>query len=92
MSRALLDDVVLKYIDAKLLVDGYITTKDLNVVFTLGRQKSSKLFSCYREASPNNMVHDLNKRKYVIGSGFKAVYLRDKCPKEYLKSTTIVFN
>lgn len=91
MSRALLNDVVMNYIDAKLSVDGHITTKDITNVFTLNRQSASRLFAQYKERYPGNMHHDTGARKYVKSEGFSLGCLGEKSPSEYLRSVVFVF-
>lgn len=51
MSKPLLDDAVLKLIDAKLLLNGHVTSKDIYRHLGLGRQKVSKVFQDYLAAS-----------------------------------------
>ncbi|WP_240997482.1 hypothetical protein [Vibrio owensii] len=57
MSKPLLDDAVLKLIDAKLLLNGHVTSKDIYRHLGLGRQKVSKVFQDYLAANPASMVY-----------------------------------
>lgn len=92
MSKRLLDDAVLKYIDAKLMRDGNITTVDVSKAFDLSRQKASALFTVYREQRPDNMFHCVKRRKYIKGKGFEAYKLPVMVsPEKYLESVRIVF-
>lgn len=91
MSRALIDEIVLRYIDAKLMVDGHITTKDINGIFDISRQKSSNLFTIYKDAAPKNMVHDLKQKKYIVQTGFLPAYLGEQDPSLYIESLKVVF-
>lgn len=92
MSRPLLDEAVLKYVDAKLALDGQIKTNDVAQAFGLGRQKISKLFTEYRSVFPSNMYHDVNAKCYVRGERFKTHYLGDTLPANYLAAVAIVFS
>ncbi|MER0262598.1 hypothetical protein ABRZ80_20520 [Vibrio vulnificus] len=92
MSRPLLDEAVLKFIDAKLLKDGSITSKQVSKAFGLGRQKISSLFTKYRNDYPDNMHHDLTQKCYVRGEKFTAHLLTKATPEDYLNAVAIVFD
>ncbi|WP_242507072.1 hypothetical protein [Vibrio vulnificus] len=66
MSRPLLDDAVLKLIDAKLILNGHVTSKDIYRHLGLGRQKVSKVFQDYLSANPGSMVYVPSKKKWVL--------------------------
>ncbi|HCE4694621.1 TPA: hypothetical protein NGU23_004228 [Vibrio parahaemolyticus] len=91
MSRPLLDDAVFKFIDAKLLIHGCITTVDVSKAFGLGRQKVSGLFTKYRNAHPHNMHHDVHQKCYVRDDTFDAGYLTNISPNAYLDAVYVVF-
>lgn len=57
MSRPLLDDVVMKLIEAKLIIDGSVTTKDIFRHVGLKRQKVSKVFQIYLANNPDAMTY-----------------------------------
>lgn len=65
MSKALLDDTVLKLIDTKLVLNGSVTSKDVYRHLGLGRQKVSKVFQDYLAANPDSMVYVPAKRKFL---------------------------
>lgn len=93
MSKALLDGVILKYIDAKLIVDGHVNATDLKKIFNISRPKSSRIFSQYRSVSPNNMVHSVSERRYVIDeSAFTSTYLKGYKPEDYINSINMIFS
>ncbi|RZQ33205.1 hypothetical protein [Vibrio vulnificus] len=92
MSRPLLDEAVLKFIDAKLCKDGSITSTQVSKAFGLGRQKISSLFTKYRNDYPENMHHDVTKKCYVRGENFAAHLLARVTPEEYLNAVVIVFD
>lgn len=91
MSRALLDEAVLKFVDATLLIDGRITTRNVANAFGLGRQKISGLFTKYRELFPLNMHHDFNQKCYVRGKSFEANLLTEHSPEDYISAVNIIF-
>lgn len=91
MSRALLDEAVLKYVDAKLAVAGQIKTNDVAEAFGLGRQKISRIFTEYRTVFPANMHHDVNAKCYVRGEKFKTHYLGKTLPDDYIAAVAVVF-
>jgi hypothetical protein len=90
MSRPLLDEVVLKLIDAKLKLNGHVTSKDIYHHVGLGRQKVSKLFQDYLAANPDSMTYVPSKRKYIASSHFKPVFL-DIGASEYIDALLLVF-
>jgi hypothetical protein len=65
MSKALLDDTVLKLIDTKLVLNGSVTSKDVYRHLGLVRQKVSKVFQDYLAANPDSMVYVPAKRKFL---------------------------
>lgn len=91
MSRPLLDETVLRFIDATLHIDGTITTKVVTKAFGLSRQKVSALFTQYRDQFPLNMSHDVKKKCYVRGNDFKANLLTTHSPEEYIKAVGVIF-
>lgn len=91
MSKRLLDDAVFKFIDAKLIIDGRITSTEVTRAFGLGRQKVSALFGVYRASCPENMRHDTVQRCYVRCDGFKSFKLTDVDPHDYTSAVSIVF-
>ena len=90
MSKALLDDVVLKLIDAKLMANGHVTTKDIFFHLGLGRQKCSKVFQVYLKANPNSMVYVPSKKKYIATELFKPVFL-DCSAGSFIDALILVF-
>ncbi|EGU0150149.1 hypothetical protein JFQ72_004395 [Vibrio parahaemolyticus] len=91
MSRPLLDDTVLKLIDAKLLLNGHVTTKDIYRHLGLGRQKVSRVFQDYLEASPDSMIYVPAKKKYMASDSFKPCFLGDVKAGEYIDALITVF-
>lgn len=91
MSRPLLDDVVLKLIDAKLLLNGHVTTIDIYRHLGLSRQKASKKFQDYLAANPNSMIYDPAKRKYIASDTFKPYFLGDIKAGEFVDAVITVF-
>lgn len=62
MSRRLLDNTVLKLIDAKLETQGHVTTKDIYHHLGLCRPKVSRLFKDYLSANPGAMTYVPSKK------------------------------
>lgn len=91
MSRALLDDAVLKLIDAKLALNGSVTSKDIYRHLGLCRQKASKVFQFYLEENPDSMVYIPSKRKYVASETFTPRFLGEIKPGEFIDALVIVF-
>ena len=90
MSKALLDEVVLKLIDAKLKLNGHVTSKDIYFHLGLGRQKVSKVFQVYLAANPNSMTYVPSKKKYIACRNFKPVFLESGAG-EYVDALILVF-
>ncbi|WP_105903634.1 hypothetical protein [Vibrio gangliei] len=91
MSRPLLDETVLKLIDAKLALNGHVTSKDIYRHLGLGRQKVSKVFQDYLSANPDSMIYVPAKRKYIATSSFKPCFLGEVKAGEFVDALTIVF-
>ena len=91
MSRPLLDDAVLKLIDAKLVINGNITTKDVYFHLGLGRQKVSRVFQDYLAQNPNSMAHVTAKRKYIATESCKPHFLGDTDAKAFIDALVVVF-
>lgn len=91
MSRPLLDDVVLKLIDAKLLLNGHVTSKDIYRHLGLGRQKVSKVFQGYLAANPDSMIYVPAKGKYMATESFKPFFLGDVKAGEFVDALITVF-
>lgn len=91
MSKALLDDAVLKLIDAKLVLNGSVTTKDIIRHLGLSRQKVSKVFQNYLAANPNAMVYVPAKRKYIASESFKPCFLVESKAGEFVDALIVVF-
>ena len=91
MSRPLLDDVVLKLIDAKLALNGHVTTVDIYRHLGLGRQKVSKVFQDYLAANLDSMRYVPAKRKYMVTASFKPCFLGDVSAGAYVDALTVVF-
>lgn len=91
MSRALLDDVVLKLIDALLIKNGHVTSRDVYKHVGLGRQKVSTLFQIYLNQNPNSMSYVPSKRKYIVSDSFKPQFLNEDEAEIFIKSLEIVF-
>lgn len=91
MSRPLLDDVVLKLIDAKLVLNGHVTSKDIYRHVGLSRQKVSRIFQKYLEANPNAMKYIPSQKKYVASDKFKPSFLENTNAGDYIEATIIVF-
>ncbi len=91
MSKPLLDDVVLKLIDAKLTLNGHVTSKDVYRHLGLGRQKVSKVFQDYLAANPDSMIYVPAKKKYIATDSFKSVFLGDVKAGEFVDALITVF-
>ncbi len=91
MSRSLLDDTVLKLIDAKLVLNGHVTSKDIYRHLGLGRQKVSKVFQYYLAANPDSMCYVPAKKKYMATDSFTPYFLGDVKAGEFVDALTIVF-
>lgn len=91
MSKALLDEAVLKLIDAKLALNGSVTSKDVYRHLGLGRQKVSKVFQDYLAANPDSMVYVTAKRKYIASPDFKPHFLGDTKAGEFVDALITVF-
>ncbi|GIU21029.1 hypothetical protein [Shewanella sp. MBTL60-007] len=91
MSRALLDDVVKKLIDAKLVLNGSVTSVDIYRHTGLGRQKVSKLFQEYLSANPNAMTYMPGQRKYIANDSFEPCFLGDTKAGEFIDALIVVF-
>lgn len=91
MSKPLLDDVVLKLIDAKLMINGSVNSADIYRHLGLGRQKVSKVFQDYLAANPDSMVYVPAKRKYIAAPEFEPYFLGNTRPGEFLDALIVVF-
>lgn len=91
MSRPLLDDAVLKLIDAKLLLNGHVTSKDVYHHLGLCRQKVSKVFQDYLAANPDSMIYVPAKRKYMATDSFKPCFLGDVKAGAFVDALITVF-
>lgn len=91
MSRPLLDDVVLKLIDAKLCLNGHVTSVDIYRHLGLGRQKVSKCFQDYLAANPDAMVYVPSKKKYIASQSFKPRFLGETKAGEFVDAVITVF-
>ncbi|NOH36586.1 hypothetical protein [Vibrio chagasii] len=91
MSRPLLDDAVLKLIDAKLALNGHVTSVDIYRHLGLSRQKVSKVFQDYLAANPDSMHYVPAKRKYMASQSFKPCFLGDVPAGVYVDALTVVF-
>ncbi|MEC6816974.1 hypothetical protein VXS05_18315 [Photobacterium toruni] len=87
----MLDKVLLKYIDAYLLVFGEINTRVMMQKFDICRAKSSRLFTIYREGRPTNMRYDSSRKCYVKGVVFEPTHLKDESATQFLAAIDIVF-
>ena len=91
MSRPLLDDAVLKLIDAKLMLNGHVTSKDIYRHLGLGRQKVSKVFQYYLAANPDSMIYVPAKKKYMVTDSFKPCFLGEVKAVEFVDALITVF-
>lgn len=91
MSRPLLDDAVLKLIDAKLMLNGHVTSKDIYRHLGLGRQKVSKVFQYYLAANPDSMIYVPAKKKYMVTDSFKPCFLGEVKVGEFVDALITVF-
>lgn len=91
MSRPLLDDVVLKLIDAKLILNGSVTSVDIYRHLGLGRQKVSKVFQIYLESNPDSMIYSPKKKKYVVTPTFQPAFLTEQKAGEFIDALIVVF-
>ncbi len=87
----MIDNVMLKYIDAKLLVFGEIKSNDICQIFGYGRIKVSRLFQVYLKERPTNMKYAPAKKCYVKGFVFEPVFLQDDNPRLFLDAIELVF-
>lgn len=91
MSRALLDNVVLKLIDALLIKNGHITSRDVYKYVGFGRQKVSALFQIYLSTNPNSMSYVPSKKKYIASESFNPRFLHEDDAEIFIQSLEIVF-
>ncbi|MGF1905315.1 hypothetical protein [Aliivibrio salmonicida] len=91
MSRPLLDDAVLKLIDAKLVINGNITSKDVYFHLGLCRQKVSRVFQDYLAQNPDSMVYVPSKKKYIATESFKPHFLGDTNAGAFIDALIVVF-
>ena len=91
MARPLLDDVILKLIDAKLYLNGHVTSKDIYRHLGLSRQKTSKVFQDYLVANPNSMVYLPAKKKYMVTDTFQPCFLGEVKAGEFVDALITVF-
>lgn len=91
MSKRLLDNTVLKLIDAKLVIDGNITSKDVYFHLGLCRQKVSRVFQDYLSQNPDAMVYVPSKRKYIASESFKPRFLGDTDASAFIDALVVVF-
>ncbi|EKF9265773.1 hypothetical protein O1B53_002963 [Vibrio cholerae] len=91
MSRPLLDEVVLKLIDAKLLLNGHVTSKDIYRHLGLSRQKVSEVFQDYLAANPDSMIYVPAKKKYIATDYFKPCFLGDVKAGAFVDALITVF-
>lgn len=89
--NCMLDKVLLKYIDAYLLVFGEINTHVIMRKFSIGRIKSSRIFTVYREGRPTNMRYDSSRKCYVKGVVFESIHLKDESATRFLAAIDTVF-
>ena len=90
-GNCMFDKVLLKYIDAYLLVFGEINTHVIMRKFSIGRIKSSRIFTVYREGRPTNMHYDSSRKCYVKGVVFEPIHLKDESATRFLAAIDTVF-
>lgn len=90
-GNCMLDKVLLKYIDAYLLVFGEINTCVIMRKFSIGRIKSSRIFTVYRGGRPTNMRYDSSRKCYVKGFVFEPIHLKDESATRFLATIDTVF-
>lgn len=91
MSRPLLDETVKKLIDAKLVLNGSVTTVDIFRHLGLGRQKVSKVFQDYLAENPDAMTYVPSKKKYIANASFQPRFLAEVKAGEFVDALTVVF-
>ncbi|CED58023.1 putative uncharacterized protein (plasmid) [Aliivibrio wodanis] len=91
MSKRLLDDTVLKLIDAKLVIDGNITSKDVYFHLGLCRQKVSRVFQDYLSQNPDAMIYVPSKKKYIATESFKPHFFDEADAKIFIDALVVVF-
>lgn len=87
----MINNAMLKYIDAKLLVFGEIKTNDICQLIGCSRVKASQLFQVYLKERPTNMKYVPAKKCYVKGFVFEPVFLKDNNPRLFLDAIELVF-
>ena len=90
-GKSMLVKVFLRYIDAYLLVFGEINPHVIMRKFSLGRIKSSRIFTVYREGRPTNMRYDSSRKCYVKGFVFEPLHLKDESAPRFLAAIDTVF-
>lgn len=90
MKQGIPDLTVFKLIEARLILDGSVTSNVIYRSLGLGRQSVSKLFTKYQAENPNSMTYMPGKRRYVATDSFRAIYL-DCRAGEYLDALQVVF-
>ncbi|KAE8175720.1 MULTISPECIES: hypothetical protein [Photobacterium] len=87
----MLNNVLLKYIDAYLLIFGEINTHVMMQKFDICRAKASRVFTIYREGRPTNMRYDSSRKCYVKGFVFEPIHLKDESATRFLAAIDTVF-
>lgn len=87
----MLNNVLLKYIDAYLLTFGEINTQVMMQKFDICRAKASRVFTIYREGRPTNMRYDSSRKCYVKGFVFEPIHLKDESATRFLAAIDTVF-
>ncbi|MCD9492599.1 hypothetical protein GLP30_17250 [Photobacterium phosphoreum] len=87
----MLNNVLLKYIDAYLLIFGEINTHVMMQKFDICRAKASRVFTIYRKGRPTNMRYDSSRKCYVKGFVFEPIHLKDESATRFLAAIDTVF-
>lgn len=84
------NNVLLAYIDARLIVFGDIKSSNVCDVFGCGRIKASRLFQLYLNQRPSNMKYQASKKCYVQGYVFEPVFLGKRNARQFLDALELI--
>ncbi|HFD4007879.1 hypothetical protein [Vibrio harveyi] len=86
------DLIMLRFIDAYLIVYEQINAPVLMEHFGIARAKASSLFKIYRDERPSNMKYEFSIKAYKKGIVFTPEYLKDKSAIRFLDALEITLD
>ncbi|MCD9504056.1 hypothetical protein GLP37_17945 [Photobacterium phosphoreum] len=87
----MINNTILSFIDAKLMVENEIKSTDICSVFGCSRVKASRVFQVYLTQRPSNMKYIASKKCYVKGFVFEADFLGNRNPRLFLDAIDLIF-